>query len=172
MVAALSALQEQDGFDARDVEVCVGAERGNELRVQVDETVRRQCGPVKFVGPAALEREQLGAQVGVERTTRRRDQMRSIVVDYCDVLVTRTERGLGAVSNLCPHALQPLESGTLEDGTITCPIHSWCFDVRTGTALRPPGAPRAAPAGSASTGGQEPWVEPSIFHPVRGGRSQ
>ncbi|MCU1345344.1 MAG: tmoC [Acidimicrobiia bacterium] len=66
--------------------------------------------------------------------------MRSMVVDYCDVLITRTERGLGAVSNLCPHALQPLDTGTLEAGTITCSIHSWCFDVRTGTALRPAGA--------------------------------
>jgi nitrite reductase/ring-hydroxylating ferredoxin subunit len=65
--------------------------------------------------------------------------MRSVRADYCEVLVARTERGLSAVSNLCPHALYPLDRGELDDGTITCPIHSWCFDVRTGTALRPPG---------------------------------
>ncbi len=65
--------------------------------------------------------------------------MCSVRADYCDVLVTRTERGLAAVSNLCPHALVPLDRGTLENGTITCDIHGWCFDVRTGSALRPPG---------------------------------
>lgn len=41
----------------------------------------------------------------------------------------------GAVSVLdgtCPHEGGPLGEGTIEDGCVVCPWHSYSFDVRTG----------------------------------------
>jgi nitrite reductase/ring-hydroxylating ferredoxin subunit len=43
-----------------------------------------------------------------------------------------------ALQAFCPHMEGPLFEGTLSDGTITCPWHRWCYDVRTGERLRPP----------------------------------
>jgi NTE family protein len=57
MVAALSALQEQDGFDAREVEVCVGTSGGSVLAaligsgVGVDVALRHQHGSPAFGDP-------------------------------------------------------------------------------------------------------------------------
>jgi nitrite reductase/ring-hydroxylating ferredoxin subunit len=34
--------------------------------------------------------------------------------------------------SLCPHKDLPLGKGKLEDGSIRCPWHSWCFDPTTG----------------------------------------
>lgn len=39
-----------------------------------------------------------------------------------------------AIENACPHMAGPLGSGTCTDGVVTCPIHGWRFDVRTGEA--------------------------------------
>lgn len=39
-----------------------------------------------------------------------------------------------AIDNACPHMAGPLGSGTCSDGIVTCPIHGWRFDVRTGEA--------------------------------------
>jgi nitrite reductase/ring-hydroxylating ferredoxin subunit len=40
-----------------------------------------------------------------------------------------------AVDNACPHAGGPLADGKLEHGCITCPLHGWKFDVRTGSGV-------------------------------------
>ena len=39
-----------------------------------------------------------------------------------------------AIANACPHMAGPLGSGRCLDGIVTCPIHEWRFDVRTGQA--------------------------------------
>lgn len=39
-----------------------------------------------------------------------------------------------AIENSCPHMAGPLGSGSCIDGVVTCPIHGWRFDVRTGCA--------------------------------------
>jgi len=38
-----------------------------------------------------------------------------------------------AYENVCPHQGGPIGEGFVEDGTVTCPWHAWCFDLRTGT---------------------------------------
>lgn len=43
-----------------------------------------------------------------------------------------------ASSNRCPHAGAPLSMGFLEGGEVTCPLHMWGFDVRTGECLTDP----------------------------------
>ena len=39
---------------------------------------------------------------------------------------------LHALENLCPHAGAPLSEGCLEGPIVTCTLHGWRFDVRTG----------------------------------------
>lgn len=45
-----------------------------------------------------------------------------------------------AFSAYCPHNGWPLKWGALEEATIVCGLHLWCFDLETGEALDPPGA--------------------------------
>jgi len=42
-----------------------------------------------------------------------------------------------ALDNACPHAGGSLADGALADGCVTCPLHGWKFDVRTGQGLAP-----------------------------------
>lgn len=38
-----------------------------------------------------------------------------------------------AVSNICPHKREPaIHEGTVHNGTVTCPMHGWCFEIATG----------------------------------------
>lgn len=43
-----------------------------------------------------------------------------------------------ATSNICTHAVARLSDGFFEDGQIECPLHSGCFDVKTGEATEFP----------------------------------
>lgn len=38
-----------------------------------------------------------------------------------------------ATSDSCPHAGGPLAEGELDGFEVTCPFHSWTFDVRDGS---------------------------------------
>ena len=42
---------------------------------------------------------------------------------------------LFAVQATCPHRGGPLADGLLGGSTLVCPLHSWKFDLTTGTAL-------------------------------------
>lgn len=57
---------------------------------------------------------------------------RAYAVGRYEVAVFHVDDGFYAVENACPHQGGPLADGWLEDATITCPWHGWCFDVRTG----------------------------------------
>ena len=57
----------------------------------------------------------------------------TVFVGFHRVLVLRTEQGeLHAIADLCPHALQPLAQGEVIAGSIRCPKHGACFDLRSG----------------------------------------
>lgn len=43
-----------------------------------------------------------------------------------------------AIDNACPHMAGPLGSGSCEDGVVTCPIHGWRFDIRSGVSTTNP----------------------------------
>lgn len=52
------------------------------------------------------------------------------------VLLCRTdEHTVHAVSDVCPHALQPLFGGTVADGAIRCAKHGASFDLACGKPL-------------------------------------
>lgn len=44
-----------------------------------------------------------------------------------------------AIDDTCPHQGASLGEGTLHEGKVICPWHSWTFDVRTGACPRIPG---------------------------------
>jgi ferredoxin-nitrite reductase len=46
-----------------------------------------------------------------------------------------TAEGLFAMDNSCPHEGGPLGEGSLDGTTVTCPLHGWKFDARTGECL-------------------------------------
>jgi nitrite reductase/ring-hydroxylating ferredoxin subunit len=38
-----------------------------------------------------------------------------------------------AVSNICPHKHAPkIADGIIKNGTVTCPLHAWCYRLDTG----------------------------------------
>jgi nitrite reductase (NADH) small subunit len=48
-----------------------------------------------------------------------------------------------AVSNVCPHQHVPvIAEGALEGHVVTCPMHGWTYDVRTGRAVNASGGLR------------------------------
>ncbi len=57
------------------------------------------------------------------------------IVDGEPVVVSRADGELHAVAATCPHAGGPLGDGDLDGSTLTCPMHGWGFDVRTGACM-------------------------------------
>jgi nitrite reductase/ring-hydroxylating ferredoxin subunit len=53
------------------------------------------------------------------------------------VIVTRIGDQIYAFSATCPHAAAELSGETLHRGRISCPLHGWKFDIRTGRTLWP-----------------------------------
>lgn len=43
-----------------------------------------------------------------------------------------------AVSNVCLHRGGPIGEGTLDGPIVTCPLHGWEYDVRTGKNVSNP----------------------------------
>lgn len=71
------------------------------------------------------------------------------------VLVIRDAMGIHVVDALCPHQYAPLLGGDLCDGILTCPMHGWRFNVRTG---RSPDSPYGLQRWHAVVEGDEVWL--------------
>ena len=51
------------------------------------------------------------------------------------IAVFRTgEAEVFAASNSCPHKGGPLSEGIVHGQSVTCPLHNWVFDLKTGQA--------------------------------------
>ena len=51
------------------------------------------------------------------------------------LLFCRTESGVYAIENICPHAAQPLAGGRVNEDIIRCPSHGARFDLKTGAPV-------------------------------------
>ena len=63
-------------------------------------------------------------------------QARSVFVDGNRVALFNVDGEFFAIDDSCPHQGASLGEGTLHDGRVICPLHSWIFDVRTGQCPR------------------------------------
>jgi nitrite reductase/ring-hydroxylating ferredoxin subunit len=62
-------------------------------------------------------------------------RIRRVEVDGEEVVLFAVEGSIYAVRNLCPHQhFSGLHIGILKGHEITCPMHGWTFDVRSGRA--------------------------------------
>lgn len=67
---------------------------------------------------------------------------KAMVVDLPDgrqVALFNIDGTIYALDNACPHMGGPLGEGEVEDGIVTCPLHAWQFDIKTGTCINVPG---------------------------------
>jgi nitrite reductase (NADH) small subunit len=64
-----------------------------------------------------------------------RDGARVVLTPAGEIAVFRTaDDTLHAVDNRCPHRGGPLSEGIVHGPYVTCPLHNWVFDLRTGKA--------------------------------------
>ena len=61
-------------------------------------------------------------------------------VDGVGVVLCRTEEGVSAVGEFCPHLAAPMIDGWVDRGRIVCPWHGSQFDAQTGDVVRGPAA--------------------------------
>ncbi len=61
-----------------------------------------------------------------------------VVVLGHPVAVFNVDGAVYAVSNVCLHRGGPIGEGTLDGPVVTCPMHGWEYDVRTGTNVANP----------------------------------
>ena len=60
---------------------------------------------------------------------------RTVTTPFGCVAVFRTgDDRVFALSNRCPHKGGPLAEGIVHGHSVTCPLHSWVFDLNTGEA--------------------------------------
>jgi len=73
-------------------------------------------------------------------------QVSLVVVDGEDVALFRRGEEIFALGNTCPHQGGSLGDGFVEGDIVTCPLHGWEFDLRSGACMTVPGesAPRYA----------------------------
>jgi toluene monooxygenase system ferredoxin subunit len=65
-------------------------------------------------------------------------EMRGVVVGGAPLVLVRTEDGVCAYLDRCPHQGYPLSEGNLDDGVITCRVHHHTFDAASGSGINPP----------------------------------
>jgi toluene monooxygenase system ferredoxin subunit len=64
-------------------------------------------------------------------------ELRRVRVQDARVLLLRTDAGVFAYEDRCPHLGLPLSTGTLEGHTLTCAAHHFQFDATTGHGINP-----------------------------------
>lgn len=56
----------------------------------------------------------------------------TVVVENREIALFNVDGQFYALDNTCPHSGGPLAEGWLDDGTVTCPWHAWCFRLADG----------------------------------------
>ena len=63
---------------------------------------------------------------------------RILVVAGHPVALFRVDDSFYAVSNVCLHRGGPIGEGTVDGTVVTCPMHGWEYDLRTGANIANP----------------------------------
>jgi nitrite reductase/ring-hydroxylating ferredoxin subunit len=84
-----------------------------------------------------------------------------------NVAVFNVDGGLCATQAACPHRQGPLNEGTLDGSTVTCPWHGSQFNVCTGAVLRGP-AREALRTYAVTIDGDVGRVEVPVAHAAEG----
>ena len=59
-----------------------------------------------------------------------------VMVGEREIVLFRVGNEIFAVENLCPHQqFSVFHQGVLDGYIITCPMHAWSFDIRSGKAV-------------------------------------
>jgi nitrite reductase (NADH) small subunit len=66
-------------------------------------------------------------------------QTELVTVDGEDVALFRRGEEVFAIGNQCPHQGGNLCDGIVEGDIVTCPLHGWEFDLRSGACMTVPG---------------------------------
>ncbi len=62
-----------------------------------------------------------------------------VTVDGEDVAIFQRGEEIFAIGNQCPHQGGSLVDGFVEGDIVTCPLHGWEFDLRSGACMTIPG---------------------------------
>lgn len=62
-------------------------------------------------------------------------QPKNVTAGGLSIVVVKTEGAIHAFENNCPHQhFSMLHQGTIEGCSITCPMHGWTFDLKSGNS--------------------------------------
>jgi nitrite reductase/ring-hydroxylating ferredoxin subunit len=64
---------------------------------------------------------------------------RAVYAGGLDIAVFNLGDEIVAIGNECPHQSGSLGEGRLEGNIVTCPLHGWEFDARSGACMTVPG---------------------------------
>jgi len=67
-------------------------------------------------------------------------EKRCLAVGGRPLLLVKLDGQVYAYENRCAHRGLPVGNGRLEGYVLTCPVHEWQYDVRTGKGINPDGA--------------------------------
>ena len=69
-----------------------------------------------------------------------------VAVNGEDIVLFRRGSDVFALSNVCAHQhFSKLHDGSVTDTEVTCPMHGWTYDIRTGGATSGQGKVRSFP---------------------------
>lgn len=81
---------------------------------------------------------------------------KAVELDGRRVAIFNLDGKFYAIDDVCPHRGASLSRGTILDGgLVSCPLHNWEFDIRTGNMHMAPGVESFA----VKLEGDEIWVE-------------
>lgn len=71
---------------------------------------------------------------------------KKVIVDGEEIVLFNVDGHIYAVLNICPHQkFQKLHEGLFEHGVVTCPMHGWAYDVKTGISTNASGRLKTFP---------------------------
>ncbi len=61
---------------------------------------------------------------------------RKVEIADVEIAIFKTRDGsIFAINNICPHKKGKLSEGLVHETQVTCPLHNWEIDLKTGLAL-------------------------------------